>query len=244
MSEPLPLPPPPSPDWAWFLDVDGSLIDIAATPSAILVPDGLAERLAALSARYDGAVALVSGRSIDNLRRLFDPFRPPAAGLHGLERVTADGRVIRPRQTAGLDDIRARLMAFAGAYDGLALEDKGLTLALHYRQAPDRQQEARRAVDLAVAAHPGFRVMAGKMVFEVEPAGYDKGKAVVDFMAEPPFTGRVPVFVGDDVTDEWGFRAAEALGGVSVLVGPPRATAARFGLDDPAACRAWLDSAP
>ncbi len=235
------LPPPsPQPDWAWFLDVDGTLIDIAPTPSSICVPPALPGQLAALSARTGGAVALISGRSIDNIRSLVAPYRPNAAGLHGLERARADGPIIRPQQTAGLDHIRNRLMAFAGSHPGLVLEDKDLTLALHYRQAPERQQDARRAVEEAAAAHPGFRVQAGKMVFEIGPAGYDKGAAVRAFMADPPFAGRVPVFAGDDVTDEYGFHAVEALGGISVLVGPERATAAHFHLPDVAACSAWL----
>jgi len=238
-----PPPPPPSSDGAWFLDIDGTLIEIPETPSATAAPSAVRELLEALSARAGGALALVSGRRIDNIRRLLAPFAPPTAGLHGLERVGADGVVRRPPQNAGLDDIRARLMAFAGAYPGTAIEDKGLTLALHYRLAPEYQQEARRAAEAAVAAHPSFRVLAGKMVFEVEPTGYDKGGAVVDFMAEPPFVGRVPVFVGDDYSDEDGFRAVNALGGISVLVGAPRPSAARHGLPDVTACLAWLRQA-
>lgn len=235
------LPPPEgSPDWAWFLDVDGTLIDIAPTPSAIVIPVALPPLLTRLSEVAGGALALVSGRSLDNLRQLVTPFDPPAAGLHGLEWRDAAGNIRRQTAPPGLDDIRARLGQVAAETTGLLLEDKGLTLALHYRQAPERQETARRAVAEAVADHPGFSVMAGKMVLEVKPAGTDKGSALRAFMAQPPFAGRLPVFVGDDVTDEDGFLAANALGGLSVLVGPLRDSAAGYRLDDIDGCRCWL----
>ncbi len=239
------MPPPPSPasDWAWFLDVDGTLIDIAPTPSAIHIPPAMPGLLSALAFRFGGAVALVSGRTLDNIRMLVAPFRPPAAGMHGLERVTAGGVVIRPSEASGLDDIRDRLRIFATAHEGVIIEDKGLTLALHYRLAPACEDSARRAVEDSVSRHPAFRMLAGKMVFEIAPAGCDKGTAVRAFMDEPPFAGRIPVFVGDDVTDEHGFAAVNDMGGVSILVGEERATAARFRLADVGACQAWLAEA-
>lgn len=234
----IPAPPPPGPDWAWFLDVDGTLIDIAPTPSAIHFPPDLPARLAKLAGRHGGALALVSGRALDNILQLVAPLVPPAAGLHGLERRDAGGRVVRPGPLPGLDAMRAELQAFAAAHPGVILEDKGLTLALHYRQAPALEADCRRAAQRA--APPGFAVAAGKMVFEIRPKGADKGGAVAAFMAEPPFAGRVPVFVGDDVTDEDGFVAANRLGGSSVLVGPERATQARWRLPDVAAAARWL----
>ncbi len=234
-------PPPPAADWAWFLDVDGTLIHIAATPSGISIPAAVPALLTALSARYGGAVALVSGRTVENLHRLMAPYRPAAAGLHGLERVPADGRVVRPEVAAGLDEIRADLSAIAGG--GILLEDKGLALAVHYRQAPDREAEVLDAVTRAAITHSGFRMQAGKMVAEIGPAGFDKGAAVRAFMDEPPFQGRLPVFIGDDVTDEYGFEAVNALGGISVLVGPARPSAARYRLSDVEECLAWLGEA-
>ncbi len=234
----LPPPPDPSPDWAWFLDVDGTLIEIASTPSAIHMPSDLPGVLRSLSDHHGGALALVSGRAVENIERLVYPFRFPAAGLHGMERMTAAGEVVRPEPLPGLDDIRARFRSVEG--DGVLVEDKGLSVALHYRLAPERQDDCRVVAEAAVEAHPDFRLLAGKMVFEIKPKGFDKGAAVRAFMAETPFTGRVPVFVGDDVTDEYGFEAVNALGGVSILVGPDRGTAARFRLDDVAACGAWL----
>lgn len=238
----LPPPPAPSSDWAWFLDVDGTLIDIAPTPSAISIPQELPPLLAELSRQHGGALALVSGRSLDNLEELVAPFTPPAAGLHGIERRTAVGAVVRPHPPAGIDDIRRRLAA-AEHWTGVLLEDKGLTLAVHYRQAPDREEECRRLAAEVAADHPDFAVIHGKMVVEVKPKGWDKGAAVRAFMAEPPFAGRVPVFVGDDVTDEFGFVAANDLGGLSVLVGDLRDTRARFHLPDIEACRTWLAQA-
>lgn len=235
--------PPPSPDWAWFLDIDGTLIDIAPTPSAIHVPAGLVEMLAELSRRYDGAVALVSGRSIDNILTLVAPFRPPAAGLHGLERLSAEGRLLRPPPLPGLAGVRQRLAAFAAGHSGVVLEDKGLTLALHYRAAPHWEEACRQAAFAAAAACPGLAVVAGKMVFELRPAGVDKGDAVRAFMGEPPFAGRRPLFAGDDLTDEDGFQAVNGMGGISMLVGPPRATVARWRVDGVEAFRRWLAAA-
>lgn len=241
-SVPLPLPSPPDPqaDWAWFLDVDGTLIHIAPTPSAISMPVWLPGLLTRLSERHGGALAVVSGRTLDNLGQLLAPFAGPAAGLHGIERRSPDGRVTRPAPDPALDQIRRRLHADIAPWQGVLLEDKGLGVALHYRNAPEREDECRRLAEAVVAAHSGFRLLSGKMVFELKPRGYDKGGALRAFMAEPPFAGRVPVFVGDDVTDEFGFEAANQMGGVSVLVGEPRATAARFRLPHVDACRAWL----
>jgi trehalose 6-phosphate phosphatase len=240
MSETLPAPPLPSPGWAWFLDIDGTLIEIADTPSAIHIPPELPGLLQALADRHGGAVALVSGRTVENIARLVAPFHPPAAGLHGLERRLADGRVLRPDPSPLLDGIRRSLSDFAAANPGVILEDKGLSLALHYRLAPHREAAARAVAEAAVAGHPELRLQAGKMVFEIRPRGADKGGALRAFMAEPPFAGRVPVFVGDDVTDEDGFKAANALGGISVMIGPPRPTAASFRLADVAGLRRWL----
>lgn len=237
------LPPPPAADatWAWFLDVDGTLIDIAPNPSAVIVPTPLPPLLMRLSACYGGAVAVMSGRSLDNLCQLLAPFDPPAAaGVHGLEYRDGHGGIVRMTVPPGLDDIRARLTRLVEEKTGLLLEDKELALALHFRQAPEMEQMVREAVMAAAADHSGFTVLAGKMVFEIKPAGIDKGSALRTFMMQSPFSGRRPVFVGDDTTDEYGFQAANALGGLSVLVGPLRDTAAMFQLDDIEACRIWL----
>ncbi|CAA7611325.1 trehalose-phosphatase [Magnetospirillum sp. UT-4] len=238
----LPPPPPPARHWAWLLDIDGTLIDIAPTPSAIDMPVAVPQLLQALSDCHGGAVALVSGRALENIRALVAPFDPPAAGLHGLERRSADGTVTVPPPFPALADIRRRL-APAQDWPGVLVEDKGLALAVHYRLAPEREGACRLLVEGIVADHPDFAVLAGKMVLEVKPAGWDKGGAVRAFMAEAPFAGRMPVFVGDDVTDEAGFEAANALGGLSVLVGDWRPTAAGHYLPDIESCRRWLAEA-
>lgn len=240
MSQDLTPPPDAAADWAWFLDVDGTLIDIAPTPSAIHMPEELPPLLQRLAEAHGGAVALVSGRSLANLRQLVMPFDPPAAGLHGLEWRDGGGVERRIPVPPGLDDIRRRLAAEIDQFPGLLLEDKGAAVALHYRQAPHLADHVRRTTEAVLLDHSGFAAVAGKMVVEIKPRGADKGSAVATFMQAAPFAGRRPVFVGDDLTDEDGFTAANRLGGLSVLVGPPRQTQARHRLDDIEACRAWL----
>lgn len=236
--------PPPSPqaDWALFLDVDGTLIDIAPTPSAIRRPPELPALLEGLSRRHGGAVALISGRSVDNLRQLMAPARLPAAGLHGLERLDAGDRLHRPRPLPGLDTLRRDLAAFAAHHPGVVVEDKGLSLALHYRLAPACEEECQALAAALAATTPGFQLAPGKMVFELRPAGADKGTAIAAFLAEAPFRGRIPVFAGDDLTDESGFAAVAARGGFGVRIGAPQPSAAAYALASPAACRAWLAS--
>jgi trehalose 6-phosphate phosphatase len=237
--------PLPEPDlsWALFLDVDGTLLEIAPGPDEVVVAPGLAGLLAAVAGRLGGALALVSGRSIARLDELFTPLRLPAAGLHGRERRRADGRTLRaaaaPRALAAA---RAAFTAFAHDHPGALVEDKGPGVALHWRRAP-RAEEAARALAERVARDlgPGFRALHGRRVAEVLPAGGDKGAALAAVMQEPPFAGRIPVFVGDDSTDEDGFAAANRLGGLSIRVGDgARPTAARARAAGVAALRAWL----
>lgn len=235
-------PPLPSFDTAWavFLDVDGTLLDLAERPEKVELRPGLIRTLKAL--RRVVPVALISGRRIADLDRLFAPLRLPAAGQHGAERCGADGQAHRTMVAeAVLARARAHLLAWAHDHPGILLEDKGLTLALHYRGAPHLEAEAARVTRETLQwLGDGFMFGSGSMVYEIRPRGSDKGRAITEFMHEPPFAGHVPVFVGDDITDEDGFAVVNRLGGHSIKVGAGP-TAARWRLADVMQVLAWLD---
>jgi trehalose 6-phosphate phosphatase len=238
------LPCPPrvrAADIALFLDVDGTLLEIAPEPGAVHVPVRLRRILEELQSATGGALALVSGRALDQIDRLFAPLRLSAAGLHGLERRNLGFKIERATpDPAALECARRRLAAFAAANDGVLLEDKGLTLALHYRKAAELADAAAAAADAAVAESRGALVLLhGKMVCELKPPGVDKGRAIAAFLEEPPFAGRVPVFAGDDQTDEAGFVTINQHRGVSIRIGGPP-TAAAYRLPNVRALHAWL----
>ena len=237
--------PTPRSDWAYFLDLDGTLLEFADHPGPERENDRLRDLLAGLLRTTGGAVAVVSGRSLADVDRLLgaDGPRLPAAGQHGMERRDAKGKVTHhPFAAARLEGVRQRIAAEVATRPGLVLEHKGASLALHYRRAPRLGGYAHRLVrSLAPRLGPQFRIQAGKCVVEVKPAGRDKGAAVLEFMGEPPFRGRSAVFIGDDVADEHGFTAVNRLGGLAIKVGPGR-TAARWRLRDVAAVWAWLAS--
>jgi len=207
--------------WCLFLDVDGTLLEIAPTPDAVRVDDHLTRLLADVSNALDGAVALVSGRAIAALDRLFAPRRWPAAGLHGLERRDADGRLHRHEPgRQRLDRVRLTLLYLAARTPGILLEDKGLAIAVHYRAAPEIEPTLRRTLrELTDELAPDYHLLEGKQVFELKPSSATKADAVRAFMNESPFAGRRPIYVGDDVTDLDGFAAVERVGGLSVAVG-------------------------
>lgn len=237
-------PPHAQPDWAYFLDVDGTLIELADAPDAVHVDARLLALLRKLQVASNGALALVSGRELANLEELLGDFRPPIAGLHGLERRGASGRIRAhatdlPTRRA----IRKQLEELVRRYPALLLEDKRLALALHYRQAPSLASYVHRYVRGLVAGNgQEIRLQPGKLVLEIKPNGFDKGTAIAEFMGEAPFRGRKPVFIGDDKTDEHGFEEVNRMGGVSVKVGPGR-TSAACRLRDVEAVRAWLSGA-
>jgi trehalose 6-phosphate phosphatase len=237
--------PSPRPDWAYFLDLDGTLLDFQDAPDPTGGDRRLRSLVGGLYRTTGGAVALISGRAIADIDRLMGRNGPrlPAAGQHGAERRDAGGRITRhPFPVARLEWARGRLLAAIAGRPGLVLEHKGLSLALHYRRAPRLGAYAHRMVRaLAPRLGAKFCVQPGKRVVELKPAGRDKGAAVRDFMRERPFRGRPAVFVGDDLTDEYGFATVNRMGGFSVKVGPGR-TAARWRLGDVAAVRAWLET--
>lgn len=228
------------PSSALFLDFDGTLVDIAPQPEAVRVPRPLIESLAAMQERLDGAIAIVSGRPIAQIDEFLRPLRLPAAGVHGAERRRADGSM-QLFNGPSLDRVEAAARALAARHPELRVEPKRGSLALHYRQAPQLEAQCLLAMQAAVDASPGLVLLRGKMVAEAKPAGASKGHAVEEFLAEPPFAGRTPVFIGDDVTDEAGFAAVQRLGGLGVKVGEGE-TAALRRLPDPAAFRKELQA--
>jgi trehalose 6-phosphate phosphatase len=239
------LPPPPrsrAAEIALFLDVDGTLLEIEREPGDVHVSERLCRSLERLQSATGGALALVSGRSLDQLDRLFSPLRLSAAGLHGLERRNVGVKIeTAAPDPAAFQRARRRLAEFADAHEGVLLEDKGLTLALHYRKAPEAAGAAVAAAEAAVAESEGALVLLhGKMVCELKPPGIDKGRAIAAFLDEPPFAGRLPVFAGDDVTDEAGFETINQQGGVSIRIGDSRPTAAAYGCPNVAAMQTWL----
>jgi trehalose 6-phosphate phosphatase len=235
--------PPFAADWAFFLDIDGTLLDFAARPHEVKVEAGLLELLDRLRAAAGGALALVSGRSVEDIDKLFAPLVLPAAGQHGTERRGAAGTVRRHAPPVErLGRAAADLVRLTAAHTGLVLENKGMTLALHYRLAPALRALAEREMRaVAAALGDAFELQSGKFVVEVKPSGKDKGSAIAEFAAEPPFAGRRPVFIGDDLTDEPGFDLVNRMGGHSLKVGPG-ITRARWHLFDAAAVRRWLTS--
>lgn len=235
------VPPPPAADWAFFLDVDGTLLEHADTPDAVRVDDPMRALLADLRVGAGGALALISGRSVADLDRLFAPLALPAAGQHGAERRDGAGAFHRHAfDPAPVRRAAGRIGAFAARHTGLVFEDKGLNLALHYRLAPQLAHEVEALMrEIASALGDAFELQRGKMVLELRVGGRDKGTAIEAYMSEPPFRGRVPVFVGDDLTDEFGFGVVNRLGGVSVKVGEGPSQA-RWRIADAAAVRAWL----
>ena len=205
-----------------------------------MVPPQLRTILSACADAFGGAVAIVSGRPIATLDALLAPLRLPAAGLHGLELRMPDGTVEHAASEAPrLAELRARLLSLAQEDARLVVEDKGSSLALHFRLAPERERELRAVVSGAAELHEGHHVLHGKMVVEVRPARSDKGDAVARFMETPPFAGRTPVFAGDDSTDEAGFATVNRLGGISVKVGAGESDAA-CRISHVAALHDWL----
>ncbi|MBR8227978.1 trehalose-phosphatase [Burkholderia vietnamiensis] len=233
-------------DTAFFFDFDGTLVELASTPDSIHVPPSLLTLLDTLRQRSHGAVAVVSGRGIDNLDTFLSMPDLPIAGLHGAERRDSNGDT----QRIGFNDerllrIERELAAVVDRHPGMLLEIKGAAVALHYRNAADREPVAREAAERLVAEYADAYVLQpGKMVFEIKPKGVDKGRALAAFLDEPPFAGRVPLFAGDDLTDEKGFAVVNARGGLSIKVGAGE-TSARMRLDSVAALHAqiarWLD---
>lgn len=236
MTPPL---PPAGASWALFLDFDGTLAELAEHPDQVRVGAQSVALLGRLDSLLDGAVAVISGRSIETLDRLLHPARPQAAGLHGLERRDTGGGAAGD-DGARLTNARRALADFAARHPGILLEDKGGALAVHYRGAPALREASRCAVESAAQGLDDYHVLNGKMVYELKPLAANKGLAIEAFLDQSPFRGRVPVFAGDDRTDEDGFALVNARGGVSIKVGAGD-TLARFRVDDVTGLLDWLE---
>ena len=244
-------PPPPLLDdaCALFLDVDGTLLEFEIRPELVRLPLGALQTIGLLSQRLGGALALVSGRPLAELDTLFSPQRFPAAGLHGqqLRGVLANGVLANEapamqslRNGDPPPPLRQQATLLAERHPGVLVEDKGANFALHWRAVPDAAAAVAQLAEAHLAHLQGYRLQPGDHVIELVPADVDKGRAVHTLMAGLPFQGRTPIFVGDDLTDEFGFAAAHAAGGWSVLVGNREPSQARYQLADPTAVHAWL----
>jgi trehalose 6-phosphate phosphatase len=235
-------PPPLTPDVALFLDFDGTLVDIAPTPNAVKVAPGLDELMAQVAWHLNGAVAVITGRPIETVDKHLKGAVRAVAGIHGAERRTALGHIIQVEIPASvLDDAREDLSSFCRSHPGVRAEDKGISIALHYRAVPALGPECRRAIDeCAAASHGHLERLDGNMVVELKPAAVKKAGAMSAYMNEPPFAGRRPVFVGDDLTDESAFVAVSQTNGYGVIIGARTPTAATSRLPSVAALHAWL----
>lgn len=240
-----PLPPPPTLDAlveagpvALFLDFDGTLVNIAPTPDGIDVPGDMAPRLGKLADRLKGRLALVSGRAIADLEKHLGTIRLPVAGSHGSDCRAADGTRLGDAPSALPEVLLARIAEFAAAH-GFSTEDKPHGAALHYRSDPSLEERG-LAFAQEIAAEHGLALKRGKCVIELVEPGSDKAGAVSAFMQVPPFADAIPVFVGDDVTDEDGMRAAIAHGGFGIAVGERPSENAEYALASPAAVHHWL----
>jgi len=227
---------------AVLLDVDGTLLDLAPTPREVWVPPGLAKTLQRLHKRTNGALALVSGRSINDIDLIFAPDQFPAVGGHGAEmRIEADSELVAAHAPPMDKELKRRLAAIARLSPGILLEDKGYSLALHYRLAPHAEKAIYAAVSLIRADLPNapIEVLPGKLVCEIKHSGFTKASGVMELMRHEPFKGRRPFFIGDDVTDESVFAIMPDIGGLAFSVGRrARGVAGHF--DAPSDVREFL----
>ena len=240
-SQPTPLLqalPPITANTALFLDFDGTLVEIAAQPEDVQIPPNLLATLAALHDRLGGALALVSGRRLSDIDGFLTPLRFPAAAEHGAQRRGADQQ-LSSFPAPCLQQARLAAEGLLVRHPGLRLEQKHLALTLHYRHAPELEGLCLQVMRAAVERSVGLDLMQGKCVLDVRPSGVSKGTAIAAFMSEAPFAGRLPVFAGDDTTDEDGFEQVQRLGGHAIKVGGGPSVA-RHRCDSVTALAAWL----
>ncbi len=243
MIETIPLPAAKLRDIAVLLDIDGTILDIAPTPGAVIVPDSLRETLIRLSRATGGALALVSGRSLGDIDVLFAPLSLPAIGGHGAEMRLSPHEATETEHAHLLDgDLRERLAELAIGAPGVLVEDKGYSLAVHYRLAPEQEGRVKEAVAAIKADWPNepIEVLPGKSVVEIKPANFHKGAAIRELMRHEPFAGRRPIFIGDDITDESAFAVMPEFNGMGFSVGR-RAPGTAHCFAAPSDVRRWLE---
>jgi trehalose 6-phosphate phosphatase len=227
---------------ALFLDIDGTLLEHADHPDAVSADAELLQLLADLEGGLEGALAFISGRSIAAIDRLFAPLRLCAAGLYGLEhRLRRDGPVVEAKEPEDIAALATEMEAEFGSTPGVYFERKGPVLAIHTRAAPDALLAVRKAAETALPRLSAeYRIVVGEVGLELMPLQAIKSAAIRRFLAQEPFSGRRPVFIGDDTSDESGFEMVNQIGGISIRVRPKVGTAARHVLADVAAVKAWL----
>ena len=227
---------------AFFLDIDGTLLEFESRPDQVRADRELLSLLLRIESATGGALALISGRTIASIDEVTWPTRFSAAGIHGFERRDANGACFRAGSDAAQDGARIALQALVAADPRLLLEDKGVGLALHFRLAPELAGYAKAAVRELAQLYPNFKIQEGRSVIELLPRIAGKGRALAAFMDESPFQGRLPIFVGDDLTDEPAFEWVNSAAGISVAVAAARPTAARASLPSVSAARDWLSA--
>lgn len=237
------LSPPPAVDasrHSLFIDFDGTLVPLVDHPDLVRADAELLELLTRLGLRFTGRLALVSGRSLEQLDRMIGPIARDiaVAGSHGAE-VRRDGHLVEPPRPDGLDAAIADVRAYGAGHPEMIIEEKSHGVAMHYRVAPILEEPVRRRA-VAIAERHGLELQPGKMMVEIRGPGWNKGEAVAALMAASPMAGSLPIVIGDDLTDEPALKLAGEMGGFGVLVGGRRETAALHGLGDVGAVRRWL----
>ena len=229
-------PPPLAHGDALLIDFDGTLTELADSPDAVTVPAGLHVLLNDLHTLLDGALAVITGRTLESLDRHLGPSAFPAAGIHGSQLRLAGGQVVNAPQV--LEGVASQLRQAFDSRSGILVEDKGAAVAVHFRHAPHLAQDVEHAL-LELVRHADVSIVHGKLVVEARPRAADKGTALRQLLCHPPFAGRLPVFAGDDTADEDAFAVAQELGGHGIKVGAGDSVA-RFHLPGPGAVHNWL----
>ena len=225
---------------AVFLDVDGTLLEFCDNPDDVYPAIELSTILNSLSSLLKGALALITGRKILEIDRIFHPLQLPIGGLHGLEHRDAKGEIKLVKNINFPKSIRSQLQFFGKMHPDCTIEDKGLTMAVHYRKAPKFEEKALKFVNKLIEEEKHFHAIHGNMAIEIKHIGVDKGQSISLFMENEPFVDKLPIFIGDDVTDEDGFKYINANNGISINVGKRTSSLARYNLDNVDAVHEWL----